>query len=139
MARSIGIALLTLCLAAVCGCGGGTGTTDVTDPVVSGLAVTPGTLTAAGGSVTLSVGATDDSFVSGVAFTVTQGGVSQQVLATRVGGTYRAILPVPNNTTSATRTYSVSVQAVDAAQNASNTLTGSFTVAGVMAPPPAPN
>lgn len=138
MARCIVIAVLAVSVLAVAGCSSSGAVADKTPPTVSTLTVAPAALAAVGGPVALSVRAADETFVSGVVFTVTRGASTQQVLGTLQGGAYRATFEVPLNETTTRLTYSVSVHALDAAQNASTPLTGGFTVAGLLDPPPAP-
>jgi hypothetical protein len=138
MARCIVIAVLAVSIVAVAGCSSSGTPADKTAPTVSSLTTQPKTLAAVGGPVALSVRAADDTFVSGVVFTVTQGATSQQVLGTLQGGLYRATYEAPMNEATTRVTYTVSVRALDAAQNSSTALTGTFAVAGIMDPPPAP-
>lgn len=113
-------------------------TPDTTPPTVQVLTVDPTRLPVEGGTVTLTVIASDETKIDAVVFGVTRGGDTTDLLATASGGIYTATYVAPMNTSGADLTYTVTARATDAAGNQSNVLSATFVVSGVVTPPGTP-
>jgi hypothetical protein len=104
---------------------------DKTRPVLSHASIAPRTLPSDGGTVTISVTATDNVAVASVVATIVQPNKTKVTVTLQrgQGNSYSAPFTAPANTTTKTQTYSVTLVATDTVGLKSATASaGSFTV-----------
>lgn len=138
------LALAAAALTTGCGGGGGGGggggapAVDTTPPTISSAGVTPASLAATGGTVTIQAIVSDNVAVSQVSATITKPDGTKQVIALSGSGTYTGQFTAPLNTTGNQQAYSVAVSATDSSGNTTTRPQFSFVVAVADTPPPPP-
>ena len=140
-------ALLGFTLIVFCACGGGGGggsssndagpvQTDFTNPVISGINITPLNLHFTGGNISVAATVTDDEEVASVRVIVSGAG-SQNIPMTKVVDDYNLVLSLPKNEslTEVDAEYSLLIRAQDAAGNSVDSASFDLTVKSIKRPP----
>ncbi len=143
--------VLTACAVAVTvGCGGGGGgggggptPGDTTSPTVSGVIISPSSLTFVGGTVTITATVTDAGGVATVYASIVSsltGAKPNVTMTNTTGNTYECQFTAPANAgpEGTAETYSVRIHATDTSTNSTTSPVSTFVVEAVPGPPPPP-
>ena len=127
-----------------CGGGGGSSSsssstpvkTDFTNPVISGINITPLNLHFTGGNITVLATVTDDEEVGSVRVIVS-GAASQNIPMTQVVDDYNVVVTLPKNEnlTEIAAEYSLLIRATDKAGNSRDSASFNLTVKAIKRPP----